>query len=96
MAEAQESISSREFAEWKAFDRISPIGDLRGDWQAALLASVTANVFSGGGRKHQPGDFLLSFGPKVYRSPKDVGLRIMGMFKRIKKRMQGHNGDDDR
>lgn len=95
MAEAQRWISSREFGEWKAFDRISPIGDIRSDWQAALIASTVARVFASKG-KHRIGDFLLRFGPREWPEPKDVGRRVMAMFKRIKRRARGEDGDNDR
>lgn len=95
MLEAQRFISSREFGEWKAFDRISPIGDVRSDWQAALIASTVAKVF--GSKGWRPvSDFLLTFGSRELPNPKDVGRRVMAMFRRIKKRMRGEDGDDDR
>lgn len=95
MAEAQRWITSREFGEWKAFDKISPIGDIRSDWQAALVASTIAKVFASRG-KHMIGDFLLRFGPKELPDPKDVGRRLMSTFKRIEKKMRRKDGNNDR
>ena len=95
MAEAQRWISSREFAEWQAFDRISPIGDIRSDWQAALIASTVARVFGSKG-KHRIDDFLLRFGPRELPDPEDLGRRVMAMFKRIRRKARGENGDNDR
>jgi len=34
----------RLFAEWMAFDRLSPIGDRRGDIQMAMIVSTIYNV----------------------------------------------------
>ncbi len=45
VAEAQQRISSREFAEWMAFDRVEPIGGRRGDYQTAMLAALLANIY---------------------------------------------------
>ena len=60
MAEWQDTMSSAEFAEWLAFDRISPDYPERGDIQAALIATTVANR---GRKKPLPlNDFLLKFG----------------------------------
>lgn len=96
MAEAQRWISSREFAEWKAFDKLSPIGDIRSDWQAALIASTIARVFASQGSSSRIEDFLLKFGSRELPDPKDVSKRVWTMFKRIKRKMRGKNGDNDR
>jgi hypothetical protein len=53
-----------EFQEWMAFDLIHPIGDRRGDWQAAqVCASIWNSAFArAGSRKRlKPSDFLLEF-----------------------------------
>lgn len=58
-------LSWEELLEWKAFDDISPLGDRRGDWQAASIASVIRNnllLQAGMGDKlTSPSDFLLEF-----------------------------------
>lgn len=60
-------LSWEELLEWKAFDEISPLGDKRGDWQAASIASVIRNnilLQAGMGDKlTSPSDFLLEFKP---------------------------------
>lgn len=40
-------MSSAEFAEWIAFDRLSPIGPERADLRAGIIASTVANVQRG-------------------------------------------------
>lgn len=50
--------------EWQAFDDISPIGDKRGDWQAASIAAFLANVIigaHGGTKRFKISDALLEF-----------------------------------
>lgn len=37
-------MSSAELTEWIAFNQLSPIGDDRGDLQAAIITSTLANV----------------------------------------------------
>jgi len=64
VAEAQDYIDSREFAEWLAYDECHPIGPERDDWRAGLIAATIANVNRG---KNQPAfnpdDFMPKFGP---------------------------------
>lgn len=44
---------------WIAFDRVSPIGDWRGDAQAAQIAVATLNAQGG---KYEIRDLILKFG----------------------------------
>lgn len=60
VAELTETLSAQEFAMWCAFDRIEPIGALRGDVQAGVIASTVANVNRGKNtRAYTPADFML-------------------------------------
>lgn len=53
-------VSSRELAEWAAFEQqFGPLGLERGDWQAAQIAQVVA-----GDQKHRLSDWVLSWGQK--------------------------------
>lgn len=51
LAELRERVSAEEFDEWRAYDRISPLGDYRTVRQLALLAAVFANVHRGKGQE---------------------------------------------
>lgn len=58
-------MDSREFAEWMAFARLEPIGERRGDWQAAAIAVTIANANRDTKKRKEPfavSDFLLRFG----------------------------------
>lgn len=46
-------MSAEEFAAWRAFDAISPIGGERADRHAALIAAVIANA-NRDPKKHDP------------------------------------------
>lgn len=64
----------RQLQEWMAYDLISPIGDRRGDWQAAAICAAVANVMMAvnrGRKRFNVSDFLLEFG-KVVKRAKDV------------------------
>jgi len=56
-------ISAKLFAEWMAYFRIEPFGQLRGDLQAGIVA---AQVFNAWRDRHQkpagPNDYELKFG----------------------------------
>ena len=52
--EMMRRMSSEEFMEWLAYDRIQPLPD--GYWEAALIASTIANSMSK--KKHKLESFL--------------------------------------
>jgi hypothetical protein len=57
----QRAISSREFAEWKAYYRRNPFGPLRDDQRAGIVAAVQANIHRDEKRRSDPytwDDFL--------------------------------------
>tara|TARA_Y100000310_G_scaffold345359_1_gene464118 strand:- start:3952 stop:4218 length:267 start_codon:yes stop_codon:yes gene_type:complete len=54
-----QNIDSRELAEWAAYHSIEPIGGMRGDLQAGIVASTIANVNRGKDTKSfSPSDFM--------------------------------------
>lgn len=59
MVACQQAVSSREFAEWVAFDSIEPIGTRTTPDLLALLISLLANVYRReGARAVLPQDIL--------------------------------------
>lgn len=56
LSELSRSMTASELQLWMEFDRISPIGDVRGDIQAAQIASA---VFNSQGCKATLQDVLL-------------------------------------
>jgi hypothetical protein len=61
------SMSMKQFQEWRFFDEIDPIGGRRGDWQAASISAVIANMLSR--KAHNVDDFLLTFGTERRMKP---------------------------
>jgi len=59
--ELEQSLTASELKMWIAFDRISPIGDWRGDAQSAQIAAA---VFNAQGGKANIPDLMLKFGPQ--------------------------------
>ena len=51
------SMSSREYNDWLALASFEPIGDRRGDLQAAIIASTIANVHRDEKKKDDPFQF---------------------------------------
>lgn len=45
-------MSSRQLAEWQAFWRVEPFGELREDWRWACLLATLANMMRG--EKQEP------------------------------------------
>lgn len=61
MAELQERMGSAEFSEWAAFMNTEPLGEERGDMQAATICSIIANANRDTSKRSepfQPIDFL--------------------------------------
>lgn len=95
MAEWQRVMSSKEFAEWRAFDITSPGEPERSDLQAALVSHVIANVNRDKKKRARPfalSDFLLRFDVKERQHHSVLKAKILtalaavkGMAKREKK-----------
>lgn len=68
MAECQRRVSSREFAEWLAYERLEPFGPERDDLRAALVAAVIANVNRDPKKRRKPYE-VSDFMPKFDRGP---------------------------
>lgn len=63
VAEAQERVTAREFAEWQAYYRLEPFGEYRADYRMGVLAAITANLWKEKGEEPtRPEDFLPRFG----------------------------------
>lgn len=72
-----ESMSAQELNEWMAYDMIEPIGNRRGDIQAALIAMTVANysMTKKKGKTFGIQDFLL-FTDKNMPTPEELGTKI--------------------
>lgn len=69
MRELLARIDSRELAEWFAYNQGDPIGAIRGDLQAGIVASTVANCHRAKNAKpFEPGDFM----PLVEKAPQSV------------------------
>ena len=56
--EAQHRIDAREFAEWRAYYRLEPWGEDRGDLRTAILAWLLAPTLLRGTKTWRVKDFL--------------------------------------
>lgn len=68
-------MSSAEFTEWKAYNRISPLEPGRGDAQAALIASEVFNAQAGRKKREEIDSFRLVF-DKPESTKKDVQIKM--------------------
>jgi hypothetical protein len=83
VAELQDTMSGEEFSQWAAYDLISPIGDERGDWQAAVVASVIAETNRDSRKRpraFQPKDFLLEWGPPEKQDWRAIRKRALAQL----------------
>lgn len=72
-----------------AYDAIEPLGDKRGDWQAAMVAACVMNaaVMLRTGRvsfSFQPSDFLLHFGSNKRSTPASAKKTPAQLFSAVK------------
>lgn len=65
MSELDESLDSKEWTEWLAFDRLSPIGDDRQDLLAGIVAAAGVNVWQAkDGQSVSPEDLIPDWGDR--------------------------------
>jgi len=77
-------MSAAEFESWVVFDRISPIGRIRADLQAAIVAQTVANCNLGKGqRPFKRTDFM-----PFYETPPQSDDKIGTMFLQWGQRMK--------
>ena len=96
VADLDSRLSSSELTEWIAYEKMSgPLGQRRGDIQAATIAATIANGNRGKkGRKFKLSDFLIPYGQQSERkSP----MQLLAAIKSLNKSMGGveRGGRDD-
>jgi len=71
LSKLEDSMTAREFYLWIGFDQLSPLGDERGDIQAAQVA---ATIYQSKGAKVALQDLVLDWGKKVLNHEADSNL----------------------
>tara|TARA_R110000803_G_scaffold43701_3_gene93020 strand:+ start:8564 stop:8896 length:333 start_codon:yes stop_codon:yes gene_type:complete len=96
VAELQATMGIREFIEWAAYYKLNPFGPVRGDYQAALIASTVANANrSSKQRAPKLEDFLLKFGAVVRRaSPESIAAKFRMFAKAHNANLSGRRRQD--
>jgi len=88
-------MSSVEFAEWLAFQRLEgPLGPERDDWRAAMIASVVANANRDrkrSARAYEPRDFIPDWtgGERPRLHPLEVAEKVKRAFAGIARKARG-------
>jgi len=59
-----------------SFNEISPIGGIRGDLHAAIVACTMANAWAGKGKSYKLADFLLKFGADSTPTQKELDVKV--------------------
>lgn len=79
-------MSWEEFCEWLVYDQIEPLGESRGDYQAAIVAATIANVNRSKGQKpYSPADFLPNFIPET---KEQRAAKLHAKMKAVKQRYE--------
>jgi hypothetical protein len=79
---AQEEIDEDEFRNWMAYNKLSPISDERGDYQAALVSSVIVNSNrQTNSRRYNVDDFMPRWEPKAQMSEEEICNVLKGIAK---------------
>jgi len=66
-------LTVKQFLAWEAFDSVDPIGDIRGDWQAATVCATLMNIAVARSKRRKtfrPKDFLLEWTPEEKPLPR--------------------------
>ena len=77
-------MDAEELTEWAAYAQLDPFGGLRGDYQAAIIASTVVNA-QAGKTCTKVKDFMPQFGPPMpapSMSPQEIHARLSVMFRR--------------
>lgn len=83
-------MSSREIAEWQAFERIEgPLGGLRADMHAAMVVAAVVNANRSKGPGKRPADFLPRWDVDVKRE--QTSEQMWAAAKTITARLGGTN-----
>ena len=78
--ELMSTITASELKMWMEYDRLSPIGDQRGDIQAALISSATAQAQ---GHKVSIADFIPNWGGSSSGEAEDDSAEIEAFFGKL-------------
>jgi len=71
LSKLEDSMTAREFYLWIGFDQLSPLGDERGDIQAAQVAAA---VYQSKGAKVTLQDVMLNWDKKVISNEAESNL----------------------
>ncbi|MFG1873394.1 DUF4035 domain-containing protein [Sphaerisporangium sp. NPDC049003] len=71
-------ISSRELSEWMVYEQLAgPLGDRRGDYQAAQITAALINVHRGRAQKaRSPDDVVLRWDDREPMTPEEIYNQI--------------------
>ena len=77
-------MSADEWADWKAIDSISPIGRIRADLHAAIVAQTVANCHIGKNQRPFKRTDFMPFYEAPKQTDEEIGTRFLQWGQRIK------------
>ena len=71
-----DELTGEELAEWEAYDRLEPIGEVREDYRKAYQACLIANTTprKKGSKPYEVEDFLLTWGMREFEKRKKMSI----------------------
>lgn len=84
-------MTSAEYAEWLAYDRLEPMTEERADWRAGMIAATLANVYrEKGAEPLKPDDFMPKWGGSEPERPSAEEV-----FAKLQRWADAHNAHND-
>jgi len=85
VAELLGKCSAQELTDWAAFEHIDgPLGAVRGDIQAGIVAATIANVNRGKSSRHfKPSDFMVQWDRPRVRTPEAMRSMMIALTRRL-------------
>lgn len=82
LSELRQTMTANELRMWAEYDRLSPIGDIRGDYQTAQIVSA---AWGAQGVKVDISDALLRWQPEASEEQADPLAGLEALFKQAAK-----------
>lgn len=72
-----DGMTAAQMAEWVAYHEMDPIGQERGDLQAAIVAATVANSVRHKGRAAKPSDFMPRWRPRRRQTTEEMNSILL-------------------
>ena len=81
-------MSAEEFVQWIEFDKVSPIGAIRADLRAAIIAQTIANCHIGKNQRPFKRTDFMPFYEEPRATDEDIGNAFIAWGKKVKAQLE--------